>query len=324
MNNFIKVILSILTAVVLIYVGINYFLTAEQRNLLLTVPFKVHAISIAIALLIQTISGIELKLLYRKMSNIKLSVYDTITLPLVINLWGFIIPFQGSFFYTISYIFAKYKKSISDSVKVYLVSLSVSMSFAGLIGIIYFITVDIFISKLFLIISFCLFINPFILFFIAKLSSQFNTTQSVWASQLSKKIGKLLELNQVNVKSILYLIILNIINVALTTLWSYWIIISLNINLNIIQLILISLLMKLTILVKITPGNIGLSQFASGGIALLVGGTINDGFLLSAFQYLSVIIVAITLGSLFSLVNMKYFSWKMLKSMLFSEKITQN
>lgn len=252
------------------------------------------------------------------MSKIKLSVYDTITLPLVINLWGFIIPFQGSFFYTISYIFAKYKKRVSDSVKVYLVSFSISMSFAGFIGLIYFITSDIFIPKLFFIISFCLFINPLIFFSIAKLSGNFKSIQSIRIKKITETTERLFSFNQTDGKLILNLILLNSINVALTTLWSYWIVTCLNINLNIIQLLLISLLIKLTILVKITPGNIGLSQFASGGIALLVGGTINDGFLLSAFQYLTVIIIAITLGSLFSFINMKYFSWGMLKSMLFS------
>ncbi|MCC6447870.1 MAG: hypothetical protein IT215_04210 [Chitinophagaceae bacterium] len=65
--------------------------------------------------------------------------------------------------------------------------------------------------------------------------------------------------------------------------------------------------MKLTVFFKFTPGNLGVNQFASSGIILLVGGSLADGFTLSLYQTATGVIVSFLLGSVFSIINLKYF-----------------
>jgi len=291
----------------LIYIGFEFLLTGEQKSLFFSTSIRTHLISIVFLLPVYVSGGIGLRLLYGKISKATISIYDTITLPIVMNLWGFIIPFQGSLIYTSSYIYSKYKKSISESARVSLVSFSISMCLAGFIGIIFFYTTRIYVPDLFLLMSFLLFINPGIFYSVSRLAGHFKSPELAWMRKMFEWSRGIFSLDQIDGKLIFYLLLVNILNVACTTLWSYWIVLSLNLNLTIMQLILIALLMKFMLLVKLTPGNLGLNQLASGGIALLVGGTVSDGFLLSAFQYVSTILVAFTLGTVFTVVNLKYF-----------------
>jgi hypothetical protein len=232
------------------------------------------------------------------------------------NLWGYIIPFQGSFLYTITYIYSKYKKSISDSMRVYIITLSVSMSLAGLIGLIYAMVSTVYIPKVFLVICIPLLFNPYILILLSKFTGKYKHSQKTWFKKLMERVDSLIQIKGIDQQLIFYMLLLNVVNVSFYTLWSYWIAISLNLNLDIFQLVIITLLMRLTVLIKITPGNLGISQFASGGIAVLVGGAINDGFLLSTFQYLTMIIVAVTVGGICSFLNMKHMNWQSLKSLV--------
>ena len=145
-----------------------------------------------------------------------------------------------------------------------------------------------------------------------KLSGSFKKGKSKWINWIFEKAENIFVSGPIDRLLIAYLILFNIINLTLNTIWSYYIVKSLNIDLTLIQLVLISLLMKLTLLIKLTPGNLGFSQLASGGIALLVGGTMNAGFLLSTFQSLTVIIMAFSFGSVFSIINLKHFNFRKL------------
>ena len=315
MTTVIKTILAFLFAALLLYLGFHYFLSDEQKKMIFAIPFTVHAISFLLVIPCYLIGGIELRLLYSRVSKIKLSAYDTATLPFVINLWGFIIPFQGSFFYMLAYILSKYKKGITESIRVYLISFSVAMSIAGFAGGLYYFVTDYKFPLLFFILCCLLFINPFLLYLTGRLSSMYNG-KSKWMKPFAEKLSEVVSSESIDRQLIFFLAGIKIINVILTSLWCWWIVANLHLQLSFMQLILISLLMNIMALVKITPGNLGLSQFASGGIALLVGGTMNDGFLLSSFQYLTIIIAAVILGGIFSFFNMKYFSWQAFKSMM--------
>jgi len=53
-------------------------------------------------------TGIELFFYYRIYAGRNISLYDVVTLPIVMNLWGHVLPFQGSFIYNAVYLKSKY------------------------------------------------------------------------------------------------------------------------------------------------------------------------------------------------------------------------
>ena len=316
MSKSIKRIGAFILSVLLLYIGFKYLISKEQRDLFFAIPLTTLLTSVLICIPSFILSGIELRFLYNKVSKIKLTAYDTATLPIVINLWGVLIPFQGSFIYTTAYIHSKYKKGIGHSAKVYLLSFSISLALAGLIGILYASFSNIAFSIYFIMLSALLVFNPLGLVVLEQLLSRYKDIKHEWLSKIINKASKLFGTEHIDKKLLFYLVLLKICNIATSAIWAYWVTITFRINLTVIQLLLILLLTNLTALIQITPGNIGVNQIASGGLAILVGGTMNDGFFLSAFQFLSNFTIAITLGSLFTFINMKYFSWQYFKSLL--------
>ena len=298
----------------LLYWGFMHLLTEEHRQLFFSIPLRTIIPSVILAIPGFLIGGIEMRFLYSRLSKIKLSTYDTATLPFVINLWGFIFPFQGSFIYTVTYVFAKYKQTISDSIKVYLVSFSMSMSIAGLIGLIYSLCSNKSFPGLFPVVCSLLFINPILLHIVGRLSKIFKDDGSQLYKLIIKRLGAFIFPDKLDKELISYLLLIKLAAIILNGAWMYWVTITLKINLSAVQLILILLLMNITALAKLTPGNIGINQLASGGIAVLVGGTMSDGFMLSTFQYITNIIIAIIFGGVFSFVNFKFLNWRALSS----------
>ena len=322
MSSNLKIAAAFLFSAALLYLGFTYLLSVEQRALFFSIPFEIHVISVCLTVPGFFANGIELRLLYSRISKIRLSAYDTITLPFVINLWGFVLPFQGSLIYTTAYIYLKYKKGVADSLKAYLISFSIAMSIAGAAGLLFAGFSNIHFSMLF--ISACLFllINPVFLYAAGRFAG--NYTSNAHSASLAKRVARSLAPSEhVDKQLVVYLVLLKLLNVSLACMWAYWAVIYLKINFSLIQLGLIFLLMNLTMLVKILPGNIGINQFAAGGLALLVGGTANDGFMLSSFQYLTNIFIAIIFGGIFSFLNFKYFSWSEMKQAM-KQKFTEN
>tara|TARA_B110000483_G_C18115043_1_gene511288 strand:- start:614 stop:1042 length:429 start_codon:yes stop_codon:yes gene_type:complete len=62
--------------------------------------------------------GFQLKNVFKKSTGINLTTFDTLTLPISQNLWGYIIPFQGAFLYSLVYLKSKYRIEAKSSIAV--------------------------------------------------------------------------------------------------------------------------------------------------------------------------------------------------------------
>src|SRR5688572_19698092 len=99
----VKIFISLLLSAVLLGIGFYFFIGEEEKNLLLSIKPSVHLTSLALVLPLYLLIGIEWFLIYKQTNNAKIDLYDILTLPYVVNLWGHLIPFQGSFIYFLSY-----------------------------------------------------------------------------------------------------------------------------------------------------------------------------------------------------------------------------
>lgn len=306
-RKLIIIILSFALGIGLVYIGLKLFLTADQLTLLLSKPFTFHFYSCLLILPIYLLGGIETYTLFNIVYQKKIKLYDVLTLPFVINLWGFLIPFQGSFIYNSVYFKAKYKISIANSTSVFLVSLSVSFILAGILGIVYscFVHQNIY----FLLLSIASFAHLLFVFIFLKILRKFKSSNYHFIKNIMTKAETIVAdyINALNTKTIIVLIVLNLINSLALALWLVWVAKNFGFDLSFFQLLLFSFLIKLTLLIKLTPGNIGINQFASSGIIMLVGGVAASGFTLSLYQTAIFIITSFLIGSIFSIVNIPYF-----------------
>ncbi|MBL4657164.1 MAG: flippase-like domain-containing protein [Flavobacteriales bacterium] len=299
---------SLLLGIVLIYLGYKFILGREQLELLVSKPISFHFYSCLLVLPIYLLGGIEKYVLFRTIYNKRISLYDVITLPFVINLWGYLIPVQGSYLYNTVYFKTKYKIAIENTTSIFLVSLSVSLILAGILGIGYCSFIHF--NPYLLLICLVSLLNPLFVFVLKKGLTKLPFSSEGIIGNILNGLERIVSdfFNAIdNKKMMAFLIGMNILLSLFSAMWSVWISVGFNLDLSILQLLLLAFMIKITPLFKLTPGNLGIDQFTTSGIILLVGGSAAAGFTLSLYQAAIYILVAFLVGSVFSVVNMKYF-----------------
>lgn len=319
MKKILKSVLSVLIAVILFYLAYQFLLDADLKVILFEISF-INLLKSALFLIMSfIISGLELKYIYGK-NGIKLSKYDTFSIPFVINLWGVIIPLQGSFLYLITYLKTKYDTKVKDSFYLYAFIFLVSLSFFGIVGLVIFPFIDLDSIEILVILCFISF-SPLLLILGLKILKliHFNNKLLVRLSVTLEYILSNMTVLIKNIRTLTTIIFFNLLTTLVNTLWTYWITTLYDLDVSFSILLLVSIIMKLSMLFKITPGNLGVNQLANGGIFILFGYDASVGVFISIFQFLTLFLFSYPLGLLFTIINMKYFSFSELKK-LFSSK----
>lgn len=255
--------------------------------------------SIIFALVIQAFSGFQYYLV-RKEFGVKLEVKDIFLLPSMMGLWSFILPFQGSLIFSTLFFKHKYKMKIQDSFSINIYFYMVTLSFTGLIGLLFSFKENMYLCW-FRILSIIFLLNPLliILLRITLENIKFPLNKMVkisllFLNNLSNNINRLWGNYFFTVK----IIMINIIKIVISIAWFYYIAKILGYNLSIFEIALISLIMNVTYIIKITPGNLGTSQLITGGFMGLIGSSSDEAILISLIATTTLIIINITLGLL--------------------------
>jgi len=118
-------------------------------------------------------------------------------------------------------------------------------------------------------------------------------------------------------KRILILIVSILIsfNIIVYAFACYWTGHIFEIELSFFQAIILTIVYYFMGIVKIVPGNLGIYELASGGIFNLVGGTMEEGIIISLFIRLSGIVLTFTLGTFGVMHNLKYLKTSNIKTL---------
>lgn len=319
MKKILKSTLSVLIAIILFYLAYTFLLDVDFKKTLFEISF-INFLKSAFFLFVSfIISGIELKYIYKK-KGIFLSNYDTFTIPYVINIWGVIIPLQGSFLYLITYLKTKYKAKVKDSFYLYAFIFLVSLSFFGIVGLVVFPFMDLFSIEILMILCFIAF-SPLLLILSLKIIKLIHFKHKLLISLITSLQYILNNVSELikNFKTLSVIIFFNILTTLVNTFWAYWISSLYNLEISFGILLLVSIIMKLSMLFKITPGNLGVTQLANGGVFILFGHDASVGVFISIFQFLTLFLFSYPFGLLFTLINLKFFTFSDLKE-LFSYK----
>lgn len=306
-KNIILTVLSFIGGGILVYIGLKIFLSPEQLSLLISGPVDFHFYALILLLPLFVFGGFQTFILLKLVYGKSISLYDIITLPFILSLWGFLIPFQGAYIYNSIYFKAKYKIAIVNTTSMSIVSLSVSLILAGILGVVY--SCFSYQNIYFLLLSVVTLIHPVFIFIFIKIFKTFKFPDHGLIKNILIKTDTVFAdyMKAISAKNITVLSLLNLIDTFAFALWSYWISQGFGFDLSFFQLLMLQFFMKLTVFFKFTPGNLGVNQFASSGIILLVGGSLADGFTLSLYQTAIGLIASFLFGSVFSMLNVKYF-----------------
>lgn len=227
-------------------------------------------------------------------------------LPYTMNLWGFIIPIQGSFIYFVALLKAKYKLSIVNMSANYLWLFALELTIDGFIGLIFILIykkAQILFPVFFLMTTNLLFIFTFrfILIKIAPIPA------NRFAVRLSEKLNALVnEIYSFSFSEYLKFGFFSFLITSTGVFWSFILTQQLNLGIDFAGLVLVAVLMRIGLLIKLTPGNIGTVQLATGGIFTLLGYSIQDGIYLSIWQQGLILFLSIPVGILGTMFDSKF------------------
>lgn len=299
-------------AILLFIFIFRYFITDEYLELLTQVSFSDIAISILIALLIFAISGFQFSYILNRNSGVQLSLTDKLFFPISRNLWSYIIPFQGSLAYSVAFCKLKYNVAVAKGISINIYLLLFNIFITGIIGLYFSVLKNDFNSGIFFTSALFLF-SPIILVFL-NFTIRFVPN---FESNSFQKVKKFLEtiLTDVSilwkdVKFSFNILLFNLFHTAITVLWFYWAVYILNLNIDLISILFLSLILKISLIFKITPGNLGVEQLLSGAVFVLLEQNAADGVIISLFNKVITIILAGTIGTTFTIYNLKYFKNK--------------
>jgi len=273
------------------------FIDFKDLDILYDVPVFSVFISCLFALIIYFISGLQYFFI-RKKFGISLSLIDVFLLPIVGNLWSFIIPFQGSLIFTTIFFKRKYNMDISESFSISIYLYLITLSFTGLFTLMYSIYNNFHYSWLSLF-SILLILNPFLLIlinFISKKITFFNIAIFKKMMFFFNTVMKSTNNLWLDFKFTILMFLLDIIKIALNIFWFYWISKSLGFDLSILSVAIMSLIMTVSIIIKFTPDNIGVAQFTTAAFMMFIGEDPNSATLLTLFASATTFILIVLIG----------------------------
>lgn len=305
-----NLLIYIITAL-LIYFVISHYIAKEQIELLKNVSLFQIIISILIALVIFTVSGNQFSYILFKSTKTKLSIPDRIGFPTARNLWSYIIPFQGSFAYSLAFIKFKYKVNLKDGLSINIYLLLFNFFFTGFVGIYYSLQSSS-LPVLFLIISILLLSIPVLLLLFDRILKNIKTPDSKMLKFLINNISKVstgIAILWKDLKFTVNVFLFNIVHTIVTIIWFYWTVHIFNLNIDLISVIFLALILKISLIFRLTPGNLGVEQLIYGGIFALMNYDPKLGVLISLFHKSITIMISLSIGSIFTLINFKHFSF---------------
>jgi uncharacterized membrane protein YbhN (UPF0104 family) len=308
-NKYLVHTLKYVLAIILLGLLIKLFITPADLKLLESLNLINILKIIACAFLTYLISGIQYYYTIYKQTGKKLKLIDVATLPLSAGLWGMIIPLQGAFIYLTTLLKYKYKTSIKDSIAIGSFSYIVSVAVTGLAGVYYFAQTNFKHSHTMLLLSAVLVVLPILLFLTSYLFKKAPIIKvkkvQTLREHLQDIINSLAVLMQ-DKKTVAIVLITNLLNDVLTAVWFYVIAQSLKIDISIVALFFMGMFLKLAVIIKLTPGNIGVEEFISGILLTVAGTTPAVGILLTLVARISSIILLISIGLIATIYNTKF------------------
>jgi len=295
MKNFKHILSYVISLLILII--LFFWIDKDSLRLLLNTSIKSVLISILFALILYCSSGIELYFV-RKQFGVSLGLIDIFFLPIVGNLWSFIFPFQGNLLFTTLFFKQRYNMKISDSFSISIYLYLVILFFAGLLGLIFAIIHKMFFSWFGLIASILL-LNPFIVYLVNLLIKDLRYSRFLWVKKVQEFFASIVDnANQLwrNFGFTFIILVINVVRLLVNILWFYWISFSLGFGLTLFEAGLISIVMSISLIIKITPNNLGVAQLVTGGFVSLINAQPDNAVLITLFASATTMLLIFSVG----------------------------
>jgi len=241
------------------------------------------------------LGGIKIGVVNWYITRIRLRWYDFIRLPLAMSFFGYVFPLKGGALMQIYWLRKEYEVSVSSGLTNVLLNQLIPITLAGLIVLSFATSLE---SKIFsitaILLAPLLVMVTFILHFVI---------DQRWSeSKIGHHVSKFYTLIRSTFANTKLLLAVLLLSVAKLIFESFWFLIAsqqLDIEITMEALFALVLIRTATVLVKVTPGNIGVNEFIGGQFMSMIGSEFVDGFVLMLFLRLCSVLLSFTFGYYF-------------------------
>ncbi|MDB0011061.1 flippase-like domain-containing protein [Flavobacteriales bacterium] len=308
----IKTLISILVIVIIFY----FLNNSGYLDAILEIKKTIILSLLALALLSFFISGFQMGFMLKEQEKISITTTDKLLLPISMSLFGYIIPTNGSMIYSIYFLKKKYNIDSSKGLSIGLASVYVSFIVSGIFGIILCFFYENEENGLILTISSCLIFSPKITAIVNKMQMKIVFKDGGYLKKIQEFINSSV-LSSTNLMSNHKILIANFIFTGLYIIITFISFSLLNealsIGLEISTIFLILIITRVSSLIRILPGNLGVEEVYMAGIFKIIGQAIEKGVVFSILGRAIALIIIIPFGIAHFMINLKHVSFKELK-----------
>ena len=241
-------------------------------------------------------NGLEYYLMSSKL-GVKMDIRDIILLPLAMNLAGTLLPIQGAMAYQVWFFKKKYGVSLSHGFAIAAFLYLLTMTLGGIAGMIIF-ALGRTSSRLFLAVSAVFAISSLfavgLLFCIRKIGPFHPAADRAvgFVRSILEGVATLLK----DFRMVLALTAIYLLRLLSMVAMFFWIARCLGFEVSLLALLLLNLWNMLSLILKITPSNLGISQLVSGVMFAMIDLPKEQGVMISLVATLAAMVMAFSFG----------------------------
>lgn len=249
--------------------------------------------------------GFLMKIVYSQHYKFQLTSADTFCLPFMMHLWTYILPVKGGLIFQTFFIKSKYDLDLSKGFSVGVLIFAVSLFVTSILGGLMSMTIEN-TSILRLLLSF-MFLTLLLFIIAGKLVSRPVEERLGILNRIiafTKKV--LIQFNdQTNDFTLLSkLTLLTILSAFVQAGWFYQTASMLGFKPEPVGILLATLVLRIIVLIRLLPGNLGIQEFMTSAVFASAGLSIQEGLLTAVVIRFSSILLAATIGAAGTYINL--------------------
>ncbi|MDD5570351.1 MAG: lysylphosphatidylglycerol synthase domain-containing protein [Bacteroidales bacterium] len=296
-KSIIKNIMIFLFTALLIFSAFYFFVPLNELHRLKNISILYFILAILTVIIIFIISGVESYILFNRTMNIKIKPFDILTFPMTVYLWSYLIPVQGSTIYSTIFFYKKYNIKLSKSFSITLFTYIFTILFSGIAGLLYVIAYKLWSSPI-MYISVFLLLSPFMVFIFYEIVKRMKFKGKLFINIhnfVLNTTSLLVDLNK-NASILLIMLLIRLVSTVFFVIWYKCVSLALGYDVSSFGLLVLIFSLQIVSVLKITPGNLGISQIVSVVVMAAMGSTASMGPIITIIASFTAIIPAFTIG----------------------------
>lgn len=299
------------TAAAMLFLSVVWFTfkDANVAEFIQHISWQETVLNLVLCLSFFTSTGSVMQVGFRRHYNLKIQHKDVVLLPLMMHVFTYVMPIKGGMLFQTFFSRYKYKldlsKGFSLGISVFLISLLITVVVGPALAF-YLGLRSIILLSVLAIMGFGLLALPIMLRFFSERKERANGTVNRLIGFLMNVRTQILDYLR-NLPLLFGLIGTTLVSVLIHTIWFWQTADMLNISTDFAPVLLIVLILRIILLVRFLPGNLGVQEIMIGVVFAAAGFSMEQGLLIALVTRLASVLLAATIGLSGLYINLHHF-----------------